>query len=309
MKILLFTELEMIYNFKHRNLRGITLHQCHLYSKAKNQKVVKIARNLGGPFTALSFDDWYKHREHYDLMILKDGDVNEHVLSYFAHHPQADKQILHFDNAIVPGNQHLYEFAKAHHYIITTYNLHDAQKYHMIYHQQCWNKDLYQPDNSDNQYDLFFLANVKNRYQSIMNVLNRVKDAGLKVYDHVYSPGGEPGTTTAYMDYLQSIEIMRHSSTILDLVADDNYGLTFRPLEAMFLHKKLITNYPDIVHYDFYEGNKENIYVIQDDKMTGMIDFLRKPYVETGYDMSHYDIEYWLTSYVDQVQNVHNGGK
>lgn len=238
-------------------------------------------------------------------MILKDGDVNKHVLNYFAHHPQVDKKILHFDKAIVPSNQHLYEFAKSHNYIVTTYNLHYAQKYNMIYHQQCWNKDLFQPNNCENQYDLFFLANVKNRYETIMKVLTYVKESGFKVYDHVYSPNSEPGTTSSYMDYSQAVEIMRHSATILDLVADDNYGLTFRPLEAMFLHKKLITNYTDIISYDFYEGNKENIYVIMDEKITGMIDFLRKPYIETSYDLSRYDIEYWLTSYIDQVKNFH----
>ena len=306
MDILLFTELEMVYDFKHRHLNGVTLHQYSLYSKIKNQKLVKIARNLGGIFTPFSFGDWYKHKKHHDLMILKDGDVNVHVLKYFATHPQADKQILHFDNAIVESNRELYECAKKHHYILTTYNLHDAEKCNMIYHRQCWNRELYQSENADNKYDLFFLANVKNRYQTIMNVLNYVKDAGLKVYDHVYSPNGEPGTTTAYMDYLQSIEVMRHSATILDLVADDNYGLTFRPLEAMFLHKKLITNYPDIVRYDFYEPCKENIYIIRDENMSGMINFIKKPYVETGYDLYRYDIEYWLTSYADQVQNVNN---
>lgn len=304
MKILLFTELDMVYNFKNRKLIGITLCQRHLYSKTKSKVLVKIARNLGGIFLPLSFDNWYKEKNHYDLMILRDGDINLHVLKYFAYHPQAKKQILHFDNAIVESNKELYEYALNHHYIITTYNLHDSRKYHMIYHAQCWNRDLYQPNNADNQYDLFFLANVKNRYKTIMTVLNCVKNAGFKVYDYVYSPNGEPGTKSSFMDYMESIEVMRHSKVILDLVADGNYGLTFRPLEAMFLHKKLITNYTDIKQYDFYEKCKQNIFIIEDTKMDGMIDFIKKPYDEIHYDPYKYDIEYWLTSYVDQIKDV-----
>lgn len=68
----------------------------------------------------------------------------------------------------------------------------------------------------------------------------------------------------------------RKSKGILDIVQNGQFGLTWRPIEALLLRKKLITNFNNIKQYDFYR--KENIFILGEDNMDELPLFIESPY-------------------------------
>lgn len=80
---------------------------------------------------------------------------------------------------------------------------------------------------------------------------------------------------------------------ILDLVQDGQHGITWRPLEALFYKKKLITNFSEIKEYDFYR--KENIFILGEDDIDCLREFIDKPYVEVPEEIvRQYTFNGWL---------------
>lgn len=71
--------------------------------------------------------------------------------------------------------------------------------------------------------------------------------------------------------------LLKESICMLDLGQIRKHrGLTFRVFEAMGLHKKIITNNPDIVNYDFY--NPQNILIIDEKNINIPNSFLHSNY-------------------------------
>lgn len=62
----------------------------------------------------------------------------------------------------------------------------------------------------------------------------------------------------------ETLKMYAESETIVDLVRDNQTGLSFRIFEALGLQKKIITNNFSIQNYDFYTSN--NVYLIDENK-------------------------------------------
>lgn len=88
------------------------------------------------------------------------------------------------------------------------------------------------------------------------------------------------------------------SQTIIDLIRDQQTGLSFRFFEALALGKKIITDNANVKHYPFY--SEENIFLLNEGK-TLYVSFFENPYVEI--DNSTYD-KYTLKTWVTTVFNL-----
>jgi hypothetical protein len=62
----------------------------------------------------------------------------------------------------------------------------------------------------------------------------------------------------------ETLKMYAESETIVDLVRDNQTGLSFRIFEALGLQKKVITNNISVQNYDFYLPN--NIYLINENR-------------------------------------------
>ena len=74
---------------------------------------------------------------------------------------------------------------------------------------------------------------------------------------------------------------MKKSGILLEIIQEGQSAITMRTLEAVFFSKKLITNNPDIVKYDFYCEN--NIFLLPRDISSvtceDIREFLEKPFL------------------------------
>ncbi len=128
--------------------------------------------------------------------------------------------------------------------------------------------------NKNTKYDLVYLASFDERLLVLYKILEKIENFGLKYF---YVIVGKKtwkkqvsGKTAANRTYtrkrIQHKEIPKYyqqGKVILDLVRENQYGLSFRIFEAMALKKKVITNNATIAEYDFY--NPKNILILKDD--------------------------------------------
>ena len=74
---------------------------------------------------------------------------------------------------------------------------------------------------------------------------------------------------------------------------DAQKGLTLRPLEALFLRKKLLTNFSAIKNQDFYSPN--NIFIMNEDDERCLKDFINAPLsLEHENCIMEYSFASWL---------------
>lgn len=89
------------------------------------------------------------------------------------------------------------------------------------------------------------------------------------------------------------VEKMKDAEILIDLVRQNQTGLSFRIFEAMALNKKIITNNQTIKQYDFY--NEHNILVINNENLTIPDSFLNSKYQPLPEDLyKKYTLENWV---------------
>lgn len=178
-------------------------------------------------------------------------------------------------------------------YNLTTFDSADAQKYGIEWIRNV-DRKIQIKDLDQIIYDFYFIGMPKGREYIINNLKNKLEQKGFKLNfiliksrEDVISP-------------FDNIVNSAHSRCIVDIVSPKYHqvGLTLRPFDAMFLKKKIITTSFNITQYDFFNSN--NIYVIKDDKLTGIEDFMNKPYVNLSNEIiNSYEINNWVEQFMD----------
>ena len=95
---------------------------------------------------------------------------------------------------------------------------------------------------------------------------------------------------------------LQHVNTadiLIDIVNPIHNGLSFRIFEALYYQKKLITNNPQIKHYDFYHPN--NIFIWkQAEDLEQIANFLKKTLVKIKSDIvQKYSFASWIKHILD----------
>ena len=96
-------------------------------------------------------------------------------------------------------------------------------------------------------------------------------------------------------------EFYKRTKVILDLMRENQYGLSFRVFEAMALEKKIITDNEKIKNYDFYNPN--NILILNKDFSNITKEFFETPYQSLPEEIYK---KYALEKWVERVFNLEN---
>ncbi len=145
------------------------------------------------------------------------------------------------------------------------------------------------------KYDICFIGADKGRLEYLLKLERFFNDNGLKSYFHIVRSERNQ-TEYKYKDrigYKEVLNIISDSKMILDVVQEGQQGKTQRPLEALFLKKKLITTDPTVSKYDFYNVN--NIFVIKDLNDSHLQKFISSSMVEIDEIIKNkYDFKNWI---------------
>ena len=296
-KILMFSNILKIST---RRFEEYHIEIASLYNEKIPNGLIRILNKSIIAQSDLIYGIWTERMRDFDQIIIFDSDITPQTLMFFYKMGVANKVLLYYLNKIADREKKLYATANRTHIKQATYNIHDSQEYKIKYVPQFWNRNMAAETKPQPiKWDITFCGAAKDRLSEIVMVENVAKNSGCKTNFWIVSSGGEPGTQRkriSYQTYLQDIQC---SNAILDIVGNDNWGLTWRPLEALFCKKKLITNYTDIVKYDFYEPYKKNIFVVNNGNCIGLKEFVEKEYDPVDLDLKEYDAQNWLDSVID----------
>lgn len=184
------------------------------------------------------------------------------------------------------------KFIKSQGFRVTTYNEDDSKSYSIDWHTQFFSINYVQNISftpNKYKYDFFFVGYKKNREIDIAQV-----QSSLANYHCCFRIAA---TTSDYIPYAYYMEMASQSRCIVDIVHRGDTACTLRPLEAMALRRKLLTNNPRIRHYSFY--NPQNIFIFGEDNLSDLPVFLNTPF-NSIHDVfvNNYDINSWIDSFL-----------
>lgn len=180
-------------------------------------------------------------------------------------------------------------------YLLRKYNIigwswdkEDCKKYNLNYIRPAIDPNIFKSiDRRLDIYDLCFIGADKGRYKLVKEISHIATASGINSYTHItpdysflkfiHKDYKEP------IPYDKYLEIVSSSKCIIDLVQKGQVGTTMRTLEAIFSNKKLISNNPNLIDYDFYHPN--NIFILSESNIDEIPGFLRKPYVPIDKDI------------------------
>jgi len=174
---------------------------------------------------------------------------------------------------------------------ISTYDECNAQSFNLRWHPQffpiCWVQQNYSAS-QPNKIDFFFAGYQKNRETEITTldkVLSNYRNHFVIVQN-----------TKEYIPYSEYLKHAIQSRCIVEIVKTGDPACTLRPLEAIALHRKLLTNNSHIRQYSFY--HPDNIFIYGEDDLTQLPAFLQSPFHSLSEDIiSAYDINSWVDSF------------
>jgi len=149
--------------------------------------------------------------------------------------------------------------------------------------------------------DVLFLGVPKDRLPVLRELHAQLANMGLRVFfrigitdDKHNNPEQAPGwhITREWLDYSDYLCMVRQSRCLLDLYQSIQTGFSLRVMEHIYFGKKLITNNRVIKQAEFYHPN--NIFILDEDDMQRLTDWLELPFVPAGDEIKdYYKFENW----------------
>lgn len=265
---------------------------CDVYKKGFLNKVLKKNKYL----IDASFEKWIDNITCYDVVIIFDTYYNNGMIEKIHKRNANIKIILYCWNTIksITNRIDIKSLIADKRVEVWSYNYNDCQQYGIMYNPQFWNIKLI-PTVTTNDIDISFIGSPKHRIDILKQISEYCKLNDLVTYFYLTECACDfnknvDGSFLPYEEYIK--KIAGRSKAILDLVTSENYGMTLRPLEALFLKKKLITNYYDITREPFYNSN--NVYLYGREHRS-IEKFLELPYMEIDKKIiEFYDCSSWM---------------
>jgi hypothetical protein len=176
-----------------------------------------------------------------------------------------------------------------HRFQVITYDELDAEKFGFRWHTQFFNIRPYQQvtslKDSSILYDFFFVGYAKNRVEEIESIRSLLSSYTCK-FVSVHS-------TSEYIPYSVYMEMALQSRCLVEIVHTGDPSCTLRPLEAIAIHRKLLTNNPAVRHYSFFRH--QNIFILGEDDISRLPVFLHSPFEPLPSDVvDSYDVNSWV---------------
>ena len=227
---------------------------------------------------------WKKEINKYDKFIIFESLYNEKVTKKIKRTKKENKVILYFCNYIDDNNKYILNDKNIDEF--WTFDKNDAQKYNMKYNPQFYIKNI-KIQGEQNKYDVLFLGRPKTRKKDIIDLEKKLREEGIQTNFKIIENEKD------YVSYDEYLKMIAESKCILDYNQEGQVGLSLRPMEALFLEKKLITNNTDIKNYDFYDN--DNIFILGEDNINEIKEFINKPYKKIDQDIiDYYNFDQWL---------------
>jgi hypothetical protein len=260
-----------------------------------NRILRKIHMTLHLPFFHIWYGEWKNHFSREKTIVLFDSLLDANIIQYISiiNRKKNNRLIFWFWN---PVREEYLKPLHENNWEIWTFDKSEADKYNLKYNTQFY-FNSFQPKTNEIQNDVLFVGRDKGRGKYLHSLQQEFEKQGLishffiskdlKWYEKLVKPRNN------FMAYQSVLDLIGTSRAILDIVQEGQTGLTLRPLEALFLNRKLITNNQDIENYDFYD--KQNIFILGKDDLSKIAPFIHSPMKHIPQEVkNYYNFSEWL---------------
>lgn len=251
----------------------------------------------------------------FDYIFINEGACSEYLIAYLL--PRTDAKIVfQYWNTIEKIKGEHLKFIHAYknnpRVLFQSFDYQDAQKYQLYYNCQfapCL--PISTVTSMKNERKALFVGVDKNRLPKIIKIVEALNKVGVLSKLYIFPTLGkmynEKEKQYLYQgrnfDYIDIVDMITETKVIIDVVQDGQNGMTWRPLEALFYQKKLITNFSKIINYDFY--TPENIFIVGRDDMSRLNDFLEKPLKPVPKEIKErYTFDGCMKNIISEFKNV-----
>ena len=289
------------YATKYIQQRGFTVYRHLKSTNPLTRRLLNFCRNHSflSRIERLFFDNTINNN-NFDNYIVYDARASVEYLKWLReNHPKA-RIILFYDNPVANTEVNVNQLNKK---ICEcwSFDYDDCKKYGLRYNSEFYFEELVCKERPI-RHDIMFLGKDKGRYDRLVELEKKFADLGLTMYLHIVPDSklsaNKKDRYRAGVSYPRLLEIVSESRVLLDILQDDQVGLTLRNMEAVFNGKKQITDNPAIRKYNFY--STDNVFVLGEDDFSKLKEFVRTP--SSGYDreiVNYYTFDEWIKRFDD----------
>ncbi|VED91392.1 Uncharacterised protein [Streptococcus equinus] len=180
---------------------------------------------------------------------------------------------------------------------VWSYSKYDCEKNGYNYNTTFFWKTNGVKELTETNSEIFFIGKDKGRYEKIKSFEEKCSQLGV-VTDFNIVPTYRfsfpmQKKYSKKMNYSEIENRIEKTKAILDIKVQKHAGPSLRAVESAFFKKKLITDDTNVKSFKFY--NKNNIFIIGEDKYDDLNYFLNSPFEEVSLDnLYYYDVNNWV---------------
>lgn len=207
----------------------------------------------------------------------RDREIKNGVVPYLKEHYKNCKVVLFYQDIVKKSKLPDLDVIRKQFDIILSFDQMDVKKYDLIYYPLVYSKSNV-AENTVPSSDVYFLGKAKDRYDKIIAVYKKCREAGLRCDFHIV--GVEPEKQqykgeieyNRPMSYYENLHHIYACKCMLEVMQNEGHGYTLRYCEAIMYDKKIITDNPEISKAPFYSGDRIQVFNDPDDIEIEFID-------------------------------------
>ena len=190
------------------------------------------------------------------------NDVKHYMGAYLRSRYPGCKIVCRFEDIIEKMPYHNFYEYKDHFDMLLTLDERESRKYNIPYYPSWYDECEVPEDAGIEDSDVLFIGRAKDRLQEIVEVFEKLSDAGLKckfcLVDVPEEKRIHPDRIDycSYIPYTTVLQYVKKTKCMLEILQKDMESETLRVFEAIQYNKKLITSNRNILTREYYDPQK-----------------------------------------------------
>lgn len=279
---------------------------CHAFRGANKSYILSGIMMLWVKLSIPMIPIWYNHRvlNYKGTLIVIDDGITLQYLRWLKIHCNAERLIFYYWNTYRKGKIHP-DVVRELGYEVWSYDEDDCIHYNMKYNPQMFFESWYEGINVDKiniLYDVVFVGRDQfGRMQEMQKIIDVFEKKGIKYHMHfVAKKWYQRFSSRAYARYLNFHDMIREElkgKVVLDFCITVQKGFTLRIYDALYNHRKVITNNSKIKQMAFY--SKENVFIFGEDNEELLADFICSDFRPISKEvLQQYSVQGWLERFL-----------
>ncbi len=283
---------------------GFTKEGYHVFSPyVKTGLFLRLLREICFRLPFLPKKIWYNRKiitENLKYIIVFDALITSHYLRWLKGIFPDTKIFFKYEN-MVGKARHLLPNEIPSDIQIWTYDGYDSEKYHINCYKNYIYFQAFVRPRKDPEYDVFYVGRDKGRGEYLLKLEKEMKKLGLKTKFIITSDGRFASKKPYHqneLNYMEIVDYLTKSRAVLNVVMENQHGVTLRDAEAVFFNLKLITTNSHIIHADFYSPDR--VFILGEGDMDELKGFVREKAVPVDVDLLK---KHSISGMIDEITN------